>query len=153
MIDLKHKVAIVTGGSRGIGAAICEQLARAGADIAVACRSNIQAARQTAVSVEALGRKAITFAGDLGDPDVCADLFAQTREQLGAIDIVVGNAGVWKRAPIDEMTPEQWREMTSANLDAIYNTCHQASRYMAPRKRGNIILIASTAGQPRGLLA
>ena len=147
MLDLRGKSAVVTGGSRGIGAAVCVLLARAGADIAFGYRSNHEAAAAVVEEVEKQGRRALAVAGDLADSESCRALFEHVGAKLGPVDIVVGNAGIWKRAPIDEMSPESWRETMAANLDSIYHLCHYAARIMKPRRTGKVILIASTAGQ------
>jgi len=147
MIDLTGKNAIVTGGSRGIGAAVCRMLAKAGANVVVGYRHDEEAANAVVADIKAIGRKGLAVSGDLADRADCAALFDRAAVVLGTIDIVVGNAGIWKKAYIDEMTTDEWREMLSVNLDSIYHTCHYAARHMNPRKTGKLILIASTAGQ------
>ncbi|MDJ0838767.1 MAG: 3-oxoacyl-ACP reductase family protein [Acidobacteriota bacterium] len=147
MIDLKGKVAVVTGGSRGIGRACSVLLARAGADVVIGYRGNEKAASDTAVAVEAEGRRVLTVAGDLADAEAAQLLFTRARDAFGRVNIVVANAGIWKHAPIDTMTTGQWRETISANLDSLYQTCHFAARIMKQQKSGKLIIIASTAGQ------
>ncbi len=147
MIDLKGQNALVTGGSRGIGAAVCHLLAQAGANVAIAYHHNREAAETVQASVAAAGVKAVIVQGDLTNKEACAGVFKQAKDAFGSIQIVVGNAGVWKRAPIHEMTAEQWRETMSANLDSLYHTCQEAAIHMKPQKAGKIIIIASTAGQ------
>jgi len=147
MIDLSGKSALVTGGSRGIGAAVCLALAKAGADVALGYHTNQGAANAVVEAVEGLGRRALARGGDMASLADCANLFEAAVDAFGGVDIVVGNAGVWKRAAIEAMTERQWRETMAANLDSTYNLCHLAAAHMKARKTGKIILIASTAGQ------
>ena len=147
MIDLKGKNAIVTGGSRGIGAAACRMLAQAGANVVVGYHRDEAAANAVVADIKAAGCKGLAVGGDLSNHADCAALFDRAAVVLGTIDIVVANAGVWKKAHIDEMTTEQWREMMTINLDSVYHTCHFAARHMKEKKSGKLILIASTAGQ------
>lgn len=147
MIDLKGKNALVTGGSRGIGAAVCRLLAKAGANVAIAWHKDLEAANGVASELRHLGVQAETFAGDLAQEGATSRLFAQAVSAFGAIDIVVANAGIWERAPIDEMTSRQWRQTMAANLDSVFELCGEAARHMKSRNQGKLILISSTAGQ------
>lgn len=147
MIDLTGKTAIVTGGSRGIGRATCLALAEAGANVALGFQRN-QAAAQTVVDeIRAKGKHAIAIQGTVSQRETFERLFNQARETFGPVDVAVGNAAVWKRAPIDEMTEEEWQEMMDVNLKSAYFICHFAAREMKPRRTGTIILVSSTAGQ------
>lgn len=146
-IDLREKTAIVTGGSRGIGRAVCRKLAAAGARVALGHRSNEAAAREVVAELQALGAESIAVAGDAGRKETSEQLFERTRDALGPVDIVVGNAAIWKRAPIAEMSEEEWDETIGTNLKSVYFLCHFAARDMLARGRGRIILIGSTAGQ------
>jgi len=127
MLTLEGRVALVTGGGRGIGRAISLLLARVGAKVAVNYRGNEEAA--------------------VSRPEEAARLLAETEARLGPLDVLVVNHGIWLRAPIDAMTPEQWDEMLRVNLGGAYAVCHHAARAMIPRRRGAIVTIASTAGQ------
>lgn len=147
MIDLTGKTALVTGGSRGIGRSVCLMLAQAGADVAFSYRSDRGSADEVVARVEKLGRRALAVKGNMADPKACRYMFQEAEDQFGRVDIVVGNAGIWKKAPIDEMTFPEWREMIEINLDSIYNTCHWATKLMKRRKEGKLILVSSTAGQ------
>jgi 3-oxoacyl-[acyl-carrier protein] reductase len=93
------------------------------------------------------GRQAIAVAGDISKRTDVERLFDQCRESFGAVDIVVGNAGIWKKAPIDQMTEKDWDETIDVNLTSIYYTCQFAALEMKPRRSGRIILVSSTAGQ------
>lgn len=146
-IDLNGKTAIVTGGSRGIGRDVCRMLAQSGARICISYQSREAEARELRDEIQSGGGKAIAVKGDVRLHKTFEDLFQQTREELGPIDIAVGNAGIWKRAPIDEMSQDEWQEMIDVNLKSIYWLCHFAARDMKSRRSGNIILVGSTAGQ------
>lgn len=147
MIDLHGKVVLVTGGSRGIGRATALLLARAGADVALTCRSRLAEAEAVATEVRRLGRKAWIGAGELGDPIVVDRLFASATDALGPLDAFVGNAGIWptEDVALRAMAIERWRGTMQANLDAIFYTTRAALRHMKPR--GAIVLVGSTAGQ------
>lgn len=147
MIDLTGQTALVTGGSRGIGKATCLLLARAGANVSIGYQKNQAAAQAVADEIRSRGKHAIVVQGDVSQREAVERLFQAAREAFGPINIVVGNAAIWTRAPIDEMTDEQWQETIDVNLKSIYYTCQLAVREMKPRRSGKIILISSTAGQ------
>jgi 3-oxoacyl-[acyl-carrier protein] reductase len=147
MIDMSGKVALVTGGSRGIGRAAAILLARAGADVALTCRTRLADAEAVATEVRSLGRRAWVGAGDLGDSAVVTRLFAEATAALGPLDCFIGNAGIWptEDVPLRQMSGERWRSTMQANLDAIFLTTSAALRHMKPA--GAIVLVGSTAGQ------
>jgi len=147
MIDLTGKTAIVTGGSRGIGKSACLLLAKAGANVALGFRNNESAAQSVVEEIRLEGKHALAVAGDVSQRETFEQLFDQARASFGQIHIVVGNAGVWERAAIDEMTENQWQKTIDTNLKSIYYLCHFAAREMKPNQAGKIILISSTAGQ------
>lgn len=147
MIDLTGKVALVTGGSRGIGRACCLHFARAGADVTIGYNSNHDAAESVLAEIRSLGRSAIAVSGDIADRETVEALFASAGKTFGRVDIVVANAGIWRRSPIEELSEEEWRQTIDVNLTSVFRTCQLAAREMRPRKRGKIVLISSTAGQ------
>lgn len=147
MIDLSGKTALVTGGSRGVGAATCRILARAGCNIAFGYHSNHGAAEELLEQLKRMGQDAIAIAGDVSQRPAVERLFEQCLKVFGATDIVVGNAGIWKKAPIDEMTDEDWNQTIDVNLRSVFYTCHFAAKAMKPRRSGRIILVSSTAAQ------
>jgi 3-oxoacyl-[acyl-carrier protein] reductase len=147
LIELIGKTALVTGGSRGIGEATCRLLANAGCNVAIGYRENREAANRLVDELRRSGRHAIAVAAEISKRDEVRELFHRCRDSFGAIDIVVGNAGIWKRAAIDQMTDEDWNETVDVNLRSIYYTCHFAALEMKPRRSGKIILVSSTAGQ------
>jgi len=147
MISLMGKTALVTGASRGIGRATALLLARAGADVALTCHSRRAEAEAVATEIRRLGRKAWVGAGDLGNAEVVDRLFAEAGEEVGPLDIFVGNAGIWPAADqaVRDMPPERWSATIRANLDAVFLTTRAALRRM--RAPGRVVLVGSTAGQ------
>src|SRR5215207_7632744 len=122
MIDLRGKAALVTGGSRGIGAATARMLARGGADVVVAYRARAVDAALVVADIQALGRRATSLAADLGDRDEAERLVRQAVAYLGGLDLYVGNAGIWPPddIPMIEMTEAHWRRTMRENVDAMF---------------------------------
>jgi 3-oxoacyl-[acyl-carrier protein] reductase len=147
VISLTGKTVLVTGASRGIGRATALLLARAGADVALTCRTRQAEADAVAADIRSLGRKAWVGAGDLGDGDQVERIFAGAVASLGRLDGFVGNAGIWppEEVPVRELAETRWHETVRANLDAIFYTTRAALRLM--REPGSIVLVGSTAGQ------
>ena len=149
---LSGKVALVTGGSSGLGRAIVHRLAAEGASVVVAGRDQ---ERAEAVAVEAAGiaaragSSAAAFATVLGDVAVVADcerLFAEALARLGRLDILVNSAGIWIEKPITAMSEADYDLLMDVNLKGTYFMCRAAIRHMAPRKSGVIVNIASDSG-------
>jgi 3-oxoacyl-[acyl-carrier protein] reductase len=147
MLTLAGRTALVTGGSRGIGRAVCLLFGRLGARVAVAYVRDDKAAREVVAEVEAAGSSAIALQADLAQDGEAERLVAAAEKALGPLDVLVANHGIWKRAPIDTMTPAQWDEMVRINLASVRALCSEAARRMAARGAGTIVLVASTAGQ------
>ena len=157
-IDLTDKVAVVTGGSRGIGAATVKLLAAAGAGVAFSYRQNVRAAKAVEKAVAAAGGKALAVRADvskMADAKQLVDSAARLSHGLdhgkksGRIDILVANAGIWNAepAPIEKMTERQWDQMIAINLKGVYTVVRQATPLMIRQKSGRIIVVSSTAGQ------
>jgi len=147
VLTLEGKAALVTGGSRGIGRAICGHFGLLGARVAVNYVRDEAAALEAVAEVERAGGEAFATRADVSRPDEAGRLVDETVARFGALDVVVVSHGIWKRAPIESMTPEQWNETLQVNLGGAYAVCHHAARVMIPRRSGVIITIASTAGQ------
>ncbi|HXE31746.1 MAG TPA: SDR family NAD(P)-dependent oxidoreductase [Terriglobales bacterium] len=151
-IDLHGQVAVVTGGSRGIGAATVKLLSQAGAAVAFSYHANRAAAEAV---IAACPRPAIALPGDAADPAAAAALVAAATSRFGRLDIAVANAGIWNADDIalENLTPEQWDETVNCNLRGVYALARAAVRPMKAQPargdaaRGRIIAIASTAGQ------
>jgi 3-oxoacyl-[acyl-carrier protein] reductase len=146
MIELDGKIALVTGGSRGIGAACCRRLARAGARIALNYRIEQATAEQLAAAIEQAGGEIFALAADVSDPDEAEMMVAETFDRFGGLDILVNNAGVWSGAPIEEISDGEWNAMVGTNLTGTFNMIRAAVPRMKERG-GRIINISSTAGQ------
>jgi len=147
MLSLKGRTALVTGGSRGIGRAICVLFGRLGAKVGVNFVRDEKAAEETVALLREAGGDGLALRADVSRFEEAERLVKEAEERLGALDVVVCSHGIWKRAPLEEMTPQEWSETLRTNLDGVYAVCHHAARAMLPRKRGSLILIASTSGQ------
>ncbi|MFH1965651.1 MAG: SDR family oxidoreductase [Acidobacteriota bacterium] len=147
MIDLSGKTVLLTGGSRGIGRACALMMGKAGADMAISYLKNAKSADNVVNDLIAEGRKAIALFGDLSREETAELIFTQCREQLSPPSVIVINAGIWKRAPIETITAEQLQETLAINLSSVFYMCRVAASQMIKKGNGNIILISSTAGQ------
>ena len=147
MIDLTGRRALVTGGSRGIGAATARLLAGAGADVVVGFRSRASDARAVVDDLVTRGRRAHAIAADLGDRAEADRLVRDAHEFLGGLDIFVGNAGIWpvEEADVMAMDDARWARTMRENVDSMFYTTRAAARLMA--EGGRIVLVSSTAGQ------
>lgn len=147
MIDLQGKTAIVTGGSRGVGAATALMLAEAGASVGIGYRSRHDDANRVVQQCLDFGVQAWAQAGDLAQADDAEALFARADREFEGLDIFVGNHGIWPPddVALAEMTDEQWHRTMGANLHSIFYTCRAAAQRL--RDHGRIVLVSSTAGQ------
>ncbi len=136
------RVALVTGGSRGIGAAISKELASKGYTVAATYAGNDAAA---AAFTEETGIK--TYKWNAADYEASKAGLAQVEADLGPIEIVVANAGITRDAPFHKMTPEQWKEVIDTNLTGVFNTVHPIWPGMRERKFGRVVVISSINGQ------
>ncbi|HEY9038250.1 MAG TPA: acetoacetyl-CoA reductase [Roseovarius sp.] len=136
------RTALVTGGSRGIGAAIAKRLKADGCNVAATYAGNDEAAKaftkETGIE---------TYKWNVADYEESAAGIAQVEKDLGPIDIVVANAGITRDAPFHKMTPEQWHQVIDTNLTGVFNTIHPVWPGMRERKFGRVIVISSINGQ------
>lgn len=145
LFDLTGKVALVTGGSRGIGAQIAMDYAKQGADVVIVSR-NIEKCEEVAHEVSLLNRNALPLAGDVTNMDDIHAMFKACFDRFGRLDILVNNAGVNATNPITDVTEEDWDNIFNVNLKALFFCSQQASKMMIPQKSGKIINISSVGG-------
>ena len=134
-------MALVTGGSRGIGAEVARELARAGARVAVNYRSSKDTAQEIAREIGG-----VAFEGDVADPEQAKTLIEAVEGELGDIDVLVNNAGITRDTLIARMSDEEWREVISTNLDGVFHTCRAVARKMLRRRSGAIVNMTSFVG-------
>jgi len=147
MQDLKGKVAIVTGGSRGIGRHIALQLAQRGADVAINYRSRQSDADETLKEIEATGVRALAIKADLSKMPEARGMIKEVHEKWGRIDILVNNAGITRDKSMKKLTDDDWNEVLDTNLGSVYATCSEVLNIMLEQKFGRIINITSFVGQ------
>lgn len=141
LFRLDGKVAIVTGGNRGLGSAIAYGLAQAGADVAIIQRSQCES--ETARKIRELGRKCETFYYDLAEMNSLHKIVEDVIGTFGKIDILVNNAGVQRRAPVVEFSEQDWDYVLQVNAKSVFFLCQEVGREMLKQGSGKIINIAS----------
>jgi 3-oxoacyl-[acyl-carrier protein] reductase len=147
MISLKNKVALVTGGSRGIGRAAVRLFAQAGADVAINFRSDKASAESIRLEAERLGVRAIAVQANVGNREQVDNMVTEAVKVFGRIDILVNNAGIWEENPIDGMDDERLRRAIDSNILGTFYPTIAVVPYMKRQRSGVIINISSTAGQ------
>jgi 3-oxoacyl-[acyl-carrier protein] reductase len=142
---LLGKVALVTGGSRGIGAAIAKRLAAEGADVAISYSASPDAAQSVVAAIESLGRKAKAFKADAAHPAEVAKLIDDVAAHFGKLDILVNNAGVFAMGPVEQISDEEFDRSFNVNVKSVFAAVRAASKYLT--EGGRIITIGSVSGQ------
>ncbi len=150
IFDLTGRVALVTGGGRGIGAACSRVLAEAGAAVAVNYVANEQAARDTAAAIEAAGGRAFVVQGDVSVGDDVTRMVGEVEVALGPIDILVANAGMGRRLDIEDTTEADFNETLQANLTTAFLCAQAVLPGMRERKWGRLIFVSSGAAYNGG---
>jgi len=150
MNDLKNRVVLVTGGSRGIGAGIAVALATAGADVAVNYREQGAAAQSVCAEIASLGRKAIAVQADVSRAQEITRMVSELESSLGPVDILVNNAAIAKPRPFEEITETEWDEILKVNLKSVFLVTQAVIAGMRKRKWGRIINLSSVAAQTGG---
>jgi 3-oxoacyl-[acyl-carrier protein] reductase len=145
--QLRGRVSLVTGGSRGIGRAVVEQLADAGVHVVVNYRSDKAAAAAVVAQAEAKGVKALALQGDVSEINAAEHLVKQTLEQFKRLDFLVCNAGIWVGAAVEEMDEAMWDKTIQVNLRGTWTLCRAAVPIMKQQRFGRIVIVSSTAGQ------
>ncbi|HEY6167160.1 MAG TPA: SDR family oxidoreductase [Verrucomicrobiae bacterium] len=146
-MQLNGKVGLITGGTKGIGAATAIAMAKDGADVAIVGRRDDDDAKATKRAVEALGRRCELILADCAKPADCTRAVEETVNRLGALDVLVHSAGGPVPGGLLEVTPEAWHTAFDVHMHAIYYLCRAAVPHMRQRKAGAIVLISSTAGK------
>ena len=145
-MSLKGNVALVTGGSRGIGRAVCLELARQGAAVAVNYAGNSAAAEETVQHCRALGVGAEAFRADVADPAACDALTAAVKERFGRLDILVNNAGIARDGLLMTAKEEDFSQTLDTNLKGAYFCTKAAAKVMLRQKYGRIVCLSSVVG-------
>jgi 3-oxoacyl-[acyl-carrier protein] reductase len=148
MINLSNRVALITGASRGIGAATAIRFAEAGVrGLVINYNHDRGSAKRVADKCKKLGADAMAVRADVSRIASVDKMISAAVDRFGSVDILVANAGIWKEAAIESMTEREWDETVDVNLKSIYACCHASARVMIPKRRGTMILVSSTAGQ------
>ena len=150
MKDPENRVALVTGGSRGIGAAVAVELARAGAHIVVNYRERADAANAVCAEITGMGRKAIAVQADVSVAADVRRMVADVGSRFGNIDILVNNAGISHPCKLEEITEAEWDEVLTVNLKSVFLMTQAVAGGMRQRKWGRIINLSSVAAQTGG---
>jgi 3-oxoacyl-[acyl-carrier protein] reductase len=147
VINLSGKCALVTGGSRGIGAATVLMLAENGADVVLGYRSRRDDAERVAAEARKFGVQSAAVASDIATAEGADALVSAAVRELGGLDLFVGNAGIWpvEDEDVTQLSDERWRRTMAQNVDAMFYTSRAAARVL--RDHGRIVLVSSTAGQ------
>jgi len=153
MTDLAGRVALVTGASRGIGAATAVRLAEAGADVAVGCGRHREAAEEVAGKISGLGRRAVVVSGDMADPYVPRRVAAEAAERLGPVDVLVANAGAGLRMDLDDVDVAAWDYDLAVNLRAPFLLAQAVAPHMREQRFGRMVFLSSVAAFLGGILS
>jgi NAD(P)-dependent dehydrogenase (short-subunit alcohol dehydrogenase family) len=145
MQGIRGKLALVTGGSRGIGAATCRLLGELGARVAVHCHLAEGEAEAVAEGVRQAGSEAFVLRADLRDAEETVTLFRRIASEAGDLDFLVNNAGVWREEPLEGLPDEALQDTLEVNLKAVFRCCREAAAPLG-RRGGAIVSVASTAG-------
>jgi len=146
MFELKGKIAIVTGGSRGIGKSIALTLGRLGADIVINYARNAQAAQRAIEEIEDLGVKALAVQANVADADQAKKLIEGVIKEFGAVHILVNNAGITRDNLLMRMKDSDWQAVIETNLTGVFNCTRAVIRLMMKQRSGRIINISSVVG-------
>lgn len=150
MIDFRGRIALVTGGSRGIGRATALALGRAGANVAINFLTQEDAANQVALEIKNIGCNASIFQGDVSQSLEVDRMVAEISGKLGPIDILVNNAGQARRLSVDEVTEDDWDQTMSINLKSVFLVTRAVLPHMRAQKWGRIVNVSSGASMTGG---
>ena len=145
-MELRERVAVVTGGARRLGAAIAVEFAAAGCDVVINYRHSAAEAETTATAVHRAGRRALTVQADVTRAGDVGRLLDMTLATFGRVDVLVANAGVFRRTPVETLTETDWDEMLDGNLRACFLCAHRFGLHMRDHGGGAVIALADVAG-------
>ena len=146
-LQLRGRVAVVTGGSRGIGRAVVELLSELGANVVVNYVKDQEAAEATVTAARRRGVEAISLRADVSSPGEAQQLIDSAVEHFKRLDILVCNAGIWEGAPLEEMSEDLWDRTMDINLKGTWTVCRAVVSQMKQQRAGKIVILTSTAGQ------
>lgn len=146
MDDMKGRVALVTAGSKGLGAEVVRQLARRGADVAFTYRQDAAAAKAVTAAVHKLGRKCLAVRADAADFAKAHKVVAEVARRLGGLDILVSNAGIARVASLHQMKESEWDEVMAVTLKGPFNYLHAAAPIFMKRNAGKVVCVGSING-------
>ncbi|MBT2739097.1 3-oxoacyl-ACP reductase [Neobacillus sp. C211] len=150
MTELKDKVAIVTGGSRGIGASIALELAKNGAKVVINYNIRKELADKVVAEINEIGGEAYAVQADVSESNEAAYLVQETINHYGKLDILINNAGITRDSTFKKLKEEDWRKVIDVNLNSVYNNTSAALPYLLESDAGRIINISSIIGQAGG---
>lgn len=145
-MKLENQTAVVTGGSRGIGRAVCLELAREGANVVVCYAGRAEAAQKTAADCRAMGVKALAIQADVAEEAAVQSLFAQTLEAFGRVDILVNSAGITRDGLMMRMSQADFDAVVDTNLKGTFLCMKAAARPMVKQRYGRIVNLSSVVG-------
>lgn len=146
-LNLKDRVAVITGGSRGIGRKAAERMAEAGANVVVNYVRDERAARETVEAIKRGGGRALAVQADVARLNHAEKLIDEGRKHFGRVDVLICNAGIWEGAPVEELSEAQWDRAMEINLRGTWTVCRAAVPSMKEQRFGRIVVVTSTAGQ------
>jgi 3-oxoacyl-[acyl-carrier protein] reductase len=146
MQDLNGKFALVTGASRGIGAAIAIELAARGAAVAVNYAGSQEAAESVVSAIRESGGTAVSLCADISCPEACTGLVERTIEELGGLHVLVNNAGIARDGLLVRMSDEDWSSVIDTNLSGVFSVTRAAARHLMKQREGSIVNVTSVIG-------
>jgi len=147
---LEGKIAVVTGGSRGIGASIAKELGKQGASVVINYNDSHKKAQEVVEEIMAMGGQAVALQADISNAESTKTLVDEVLAKFGRIDILVNNAGITRDKTFNKMSYEEWHKVIDTNLSSVFNTCKVVLPAMLDQKYGRIINISSVVGQAGG---
>ena len=153
-MNLQGAVAVVTGGSRGIGAAICEELGRSGAKVVVNYSGSQGPAEEVASKINEIGGggEAVVAQADVSDPEQAQGLVDEAIEQFGRIDILINNAGMNIDKPLDQLEVDEWNQVIQLDLNGVFYAMQAALAHMTEQESGKIVNISSVVGEQGNMM-